>query len=348
VTKTLRVLGIETSCDETAAAVVENGRSILSNVVTSQIPIHQPYGGVVPEIASRAHVENIQAVVEAALKGQSPRGSAPFPKNLPVDLIAVTVGPGLVGSLLVGKVVAEMLAWVYKKPIVGVNHLEGHLLSILPGHPDLEPPYLALIVSGGHTEIIHVMDYGKYTIIGRTRDDAAGEAFDKVSRVLGLGYPGGPAIDKAAQKGKPTAIAFPRALMNDGFEFSFSGLKTSVLYYVRDNPDVLTSKKKIADVCASFQSAVVEVLVKKTIAAADKLGIKHIAVCGGVAANSALRAEFAAHAGSHKIHTASTLLCTDNGVMIAVAGYYKHTRIKTKDLSGGALAVDSSLAIENW
>jgi N6-L-threonylcarbamoyladenine synthase len=242
--KTIRVLGIETSCDETAAAVVENGRHILSNIVSSQVPIHQPYGGVVPELASRAHVETVQAVIESALKGQAARGVAPFPKNLPVDIVAVTVGPGLVGSLLVGKVVAEMLAWVYKKPIVGVNHLEGHLLSILPGHPDLEPPYLAVVVSGGHTELVHVMNYGKYHVLGRTRDDAAGEAFDKVSRILGLGYPGGPAIDRLAQKGNPKAVDFPRALMAEGFEFSFSGLKTSVVYHLRTTRKFWRPKRK--------------------------------------------------------------------------------------------------------
>ncbi len=345
--KTIRVLGIETSCDETAAAVVENGRHILSNIVSSQVPIHQPYGGVVPELASRAHVETVQAVVEAALKGQSARGVVPFPKNLPVDIVAVTVGPGLVGSLLVGKVVAEMLAWVYKKPIVGVNHLEGHLLSILPGHPDLEPPYLAVVVSGGHTELVHVINYGKYHVLGRTRDDAAGEAFDKVSRILGLGYPGGPAIDRLAHKGNPKAVNFPRALMGDGFEFSFSGLKTSVVYHLRDHPEILASKKKVADICASFQAAVVDVLVTKAVAAADKLGLKHIAVCGGVAANTGLREGFAAHGKKHKIHMASPLLCTDNGVMIAVAGYYKHCHAPHKH-EPEPLSVDSTLAIESW
>jgi N6-L-threonylcarbamoyladenine synthase len=346
--KTLRVLGVETSCDETAAAVVENGRHILSNVVSSQVPVHQPYGGVVPELASRAHVENVQAVIEAALKGQTGRGLPPFPKTLPVDAIAATVGPGLMGSLLVGKVVAEMLAWVYQKPLIGVNHLEGHLLSILPGHPDLEPPYLALVVSGGHTELIHVQDYGRYHILGRTRDDAAGEAFDKVSKLLGLGYPGGPVIDRMAHKGSSRAIAFPRALMDGGFDFSFSGLKTAVVYYLRDNPDVRTSKKKMADVCASFQAAVVEVLVKKTLAAADKLGLKHIAVCGGVAANSALRAAFTAQHKTHKLHMASPLLCTDNGVMIAVAGYYKHLHQTKKKFDAEPLIVDSTLAVANW
>src|SRR5262245_34649664 len=187
--KPIKVLGIETSCDETAAAVVESGRHILSNVVASQVALHQPFGGVVPEIASRAHVENAQAVVEAALKGQASRGQAPFPKPLPADVVAVTVGPGLIGSLLVGKVVAEMMAWVYDKPLLGVNHIEGHLLSILPGHPDLNPPYLALVASGGHTELVHVQDFGRYHVLGRTRDDAAGEAFDKVAKILGLGYP---------------------------------------------------------------------------------------------------------------------------------------------------------------
>jgi N6-L-threonylcarbamoyladenine synthase len=346
--KVLRVLGVETSCDETAAAVVENGRHILSNVVSSQVPVHQPYGGVVPELASRAHVENVQAVIEAALKGQTGRGLPPFPKTLPVDVIAATVGPGLMGSLLVGKVVAEMLAWVYQKPLIGVNHLEGHLLSILPGHPDLEPPYLALVVSGGHTELIHVQGYGKYHILGRTRDDAAGEAFDKVAKLLGLGYPGGPVIDRMAHKGSSRAIAFPRALMDGGFDFSFSGLKTSVVYYLRDNPEVMASKKKMSDVCASFQAAVVEVLVKKTLAAAEKLGVKHIAVCGGVAANSALRAAFAAQHKTHKIHMASPLLCTDNGVMIAVAGYYKFLHRSNKKFDAEPLVVNSTLAVANW
>jgi N6-L-threonylcarbamoyladenine synthase len=346
--KIIRVLGIETSCDETAAAVVENGRHILSNVVASQVSLHQPYGGVVPEIASRAHVESAQAVVEAALKGQAPRGQAPFPKTLPVDVIAVTVGPGLMGSLLVGKVVAEMLAWIYQKPMVPVNHLEGHLLSILPGNPDLEPPFLALVVSGGHTELVHVLDYGRYHILGRTRDDAAGEAFDKVSKLLGLGYPGGPAIDRLAAKGNPKAVAFPRAFLADGWDFSFSGLKTAVVYHLRDHPEILATKKKVADVCASFQAAVTEVLVKKTIAAAEKLNLRHIVLCGGVSANTALREAFAEHHKKHRVHTAAPALCTDNGVMIGVAGYYKYLRSAKKRFSPDALSVDSTLALKNW
>jgi N6-L-threonylcarbamoyladenine synthase len=228
-TKSLRVLGIESSCDETAAAVVENGRHILSNVVSSQVPLHKAYSGVVPEIASRAHVENIQAVIESALKGLNNRGMTPFPKILPVDVVAVTVGPGLVGSLLVGKAVAEMLAWAYQKPLVFVNHLEGHALSALPANPHLEPPYLALIASGGHTELVHVKKFGVYEVLGRTKDDAAGEAFDKVAKLLGLGYPGGPAIDKLAARGNPRAVDFPRPLLDEGLDFSFSGRPTPIL-----------------------------------------------------------------------------------------------------------------------
>lgn len=346
--KIIRVLGIETSCDETAAAIVENGRHIMSNVIASQVAIHQPYAGVVPELASRAHVENIQTVVQEALKGQVARGFMPFPKTFPVDVIAVTQGPGLIGSLLVGKVAAEMLSWVYQKPLVGVNHLEGHLLSVLPAHPHLEPPFLALIASGGHTELIFVKDYGHFNVLGQTQDDAAGEAFDKVSKLLDLGYPGGPHIDRLAVRGNPKAIEFPRPFLNDGWNFSFSGLKTSVVYYLRDNPSVKSSKKRIADVCASFQAAVVEVLVKKTLRAADHLGLKHIVVTGGVAANSALRGAFTQADKKYKIHLASPLLCTDNAVMIAVAGYYKYLKLKHKKYKPVPVPVDSTLSISNW
>lgn len=346
-TKPFRVLGLETSCDETAAAVVEDSRHILSNVVSSQTKLHQPFFGVVPEIASRAHVELVQGVVEAAVKGLSGRQAHPFPKTLPVDALAVTVGPGLMGALLVGKVAAEMLAWVYQKPLIPVNHLEGHLLSALPGHAELKPPFLALIASGGHTELVHVKSYGSYHVMGRTRDDAAGEAFDKVAKLLGLGYPGGPQIDKAAARGNPKAIAFPRPLLPEGWDFSFSGLKTAVVYYVRDNPSVLTVKKKVADICASFQAAVVEVLVKKTLAAAEKLDLKHIVIGGGVAANSALRAAFA-EATHVKVHTASHLLCTDNAVMIAVAGSYKYHHLPHKKFAVHPLSVDSTLTLHDW
>jgi N6-L-threonylcarbamoyladenine synthase len=344
-TKPVRVLGIETSCDETAAAVVENGRHILSNAVASQIAIHQPYAGVVPELASRAHVENAQAVVQAALKGLSGPGFLSFPKTLPVDVVAVTVGPGLAGSLLVGKMVAETLAWTFQKPLVPVNHVEGHLLSVLPANPRLEPPFLALVASGGHTELVHVKDYGKHHVLGRTRDDAAGEAFDKVAKLLGLGYPGGPVIDRLAVRGKADSVCFPRPFLNDGWDFSFSGLKTAVAYYVRDNPSVKESKKKIANVCAGFQAAVVEVLVGKTVAAAEKLGLKNVVVCGGVAANSALRNAFAVHGKKLKIHFAPPALCTDNAVMIAVAGYYRYLKAPTKKFQAKPLEVDSCLEL---
>ncbi len=346
--KNIKVLGIETSCDETAAAVVENGRHILSNVISSQVAIHQQYSGVVPELASRAHVENIQAVLEATLKGQNSRHTDPFPKTLPVDVIAVTEGPGLVGSLLVGKIVSEMLAWVYQKPLVGVNHLEGHLYSVLPGNPELNPPYLALVVSGGHTELIYVQKYGVYKVLGRTRDDAAGEAFDKVAKLLGLGYPGGPVINRLSAKGNPRAVSFPRPYLEGSWDFSFSGLKTAVLYFLRDNSSVTLSKKKTADVCASFQAAIIDVLVKKTISAAEKYGIKHIAIGGGVSANTALRNAFSLHGKKFKIHTASPLLCTDNGVMVAVAGYYKHLKSARKKFIPEPITVDSTLTVKNW
>jgi N6-L-threonylcarbamoyladenine synthase len=346
--KALRVLGIESSCDETAAAVVEGGRHILSNIIASQGAVHQPYAGVVPELASRAHLENVQAVLQAALKGQNGRDFSSFPKVLPVDLIAVTVGPGLIGSLLIGKVVAEMLAWVYQKPLVAVNHLEGHVFSVLPAHPHLEPPFLALIASGGHTELVHVKDYGQFQVLGQTRDDAAGEAFDKVAKVLELGYPGGPVIDRLSQKGNSKAVAFPRPALNEGLDFSFSGLKTAVSYYLRDNPGARSTKKKIADVCASFQAAVVEVLVKKTIAAAERIGVKQIVVSGGVAANSSLREQLLAHGKKFKVHMASPLLCTDNAVMIAVAGYYKYLKLPQKKFVPVSPDVDSTLPIQNW
>lgn len=347
-TKRLRVLGIETSCDETAAAVVEGGRHILSNAVATQIAIHQPYAGIVPELASRAHAENIQAVLEMALKPHGGRHAESFPKAFPAEIIAVTIGPGLMGSLLVGKIVAETLAMVYQKPLVTVNHLEGHLYSVLPGSPELEPPYVALIVSGGHTDIVHVEAFGKYKVLGRTRDDAAGEAFDKVAKMLNLGYPGGPVIDRLAQKGNPKAVAFPRPFLNDTYDFSFSGLKTAVLYHLKANPGILESKKRIADVCASFQAAVVDVLVGKTLMAAEKLNVKHVVVCGGVAANSGLREAFALHAKKHKVHAPSPLLCTDNAVMIAVAGYYKWMKRGPKKFTPTPIESDSTLALANW
>jgi N6-L-threonylcarbamoyladenine synthase len=357
------ILGIETSCDECSASVVRhhpdpNGPArieVKSLATFSQIALHRPYGGVVPEIASRNHLETVNEMIDRALKESGVAAAD-------LDAIAVTNRPGLVGALLVGVSAAKAMAYALSKPLVPVHHLEGHAASVFLEETaqgprrELPMPMLLAIVSGGHTNLylaktapeLWPPDFLKRALIGRSRDDAAGEAFDKVSKLLGLGYPGGPVIDRMAHKGSSRAIAFPRALMDGGFDFSFSGLKTAVVYYLRDNPDVRTSKKKMADVCASFQAAVVEVLVKKTLAAADKLGLKHIAVCGGVAANSALRAAFTAQHKTHKLHMASPLLCTDNGVMIAVAGYYKHLHQTKKKFDAEPLIVDSTLAVANW
>jgi N6-L-threonylcarbamoyladenine synthase len=308
------VLGIESSCDETSAAVLADGRRILSNVVASQDAIHAPYGGVVPELASRRHLEVVVPVVEKAL------GDAAV--ALPdLDGIAVTQGPGLVGSLLVGLSVAKSLAYVHRKPLVGVNHLEGHVYAAFLEEPPPEHPFLALVVSGGHTALYHARAPLAYTLVGQTRDDAAGEAFDKVAKLLGLGFPGGPIIQKTAEHGDPRAIAFPLAQMTDGArDFSFSGIKTSVALYVkREGP---LGERGVADVAASFQAAVVKMLVRKTVRAALHLGIKRIVVTGGVAANGPLRQALRAEAAEHGLllHIPSARLCTDNAAMIAAAG----------------------------
>jgi N6-L-threonylcarbamoyladenine synthase len=280
---TFRVLGIESSCDETAAAIVEDGTRVLSDIVASQHEVHARYGGVVPELASRAHILNVVPVVQAALE----RAGIPLEE---LDGIAVTNAPGLIGGLLVGLQTAKALAWVTELPLVGVHHLEGHLSAVYL-EPDPPPlPHLALIVSGGHTSLVRVDDHGVLVELGRTRDDAAGEAFDKGAKLLGLGYPGGAVIDKLARTGDPTAVPFPRSmtLEHHGFDFSFSGLKTALLHHVRAHgvPD----GQPLADLCASYQAAIVEVLVRKTRRAARKLDLHHVQVCGGVAANSGLRA----------------------------------------------------------
>ena len=271
------ILGIETSCDETAAAVVANGAAVLSSVVSSQVDLHARFGGVVPELASRAHVELLppviaETLVEAGLDGDG------------VHAVAATVGPGLVGSLLVGASAAKALALVWNVPFVGVNHLEAHLYGALLEEPELQLPMVVLLVSGGHTMLVEMEDHGRYRLLGQTIDDAAGEAFDKVARYLGLGYPGGPAIDRLAMEGDPHAVAYPRAMIDEGYDFSFSGLKTSVITHVRKHPDV-----PVADVAASFQEAVVDVLVTKARRAARERGAKGLALAGGVAANSSLR-----------------------------------------------------------
>jgi N6-L-threonylcarbamoyladenine synthase len=307
------ILGIETSCDETAAAVVRDGRDVLSSVVSSQIDIHARFGGVVPEIASRAHVELLTPVIAEALVEAGVDESG-------IDAVAVTIGPGLIGSLLVGVSAAKALALVLDVPFVGVNHLEAHFIASFLEEPELEPPLVVLLVSGGHTLLVEVAEIGRYRLLGSTIDDAAGEAFDKVARFLGLGYPGGPAIDREAMKGDPQAIRFPRALYDDGLDFSFSGLKTSVINHVRKNPEVHT-----VDVCASFQEAVVDVLVTKARRAADQVGASGMALAGGVAANSLLRERFldACTEDGRQGFLPSRAMCTDNAAMIAATGFYR-------------------------
>ncbi len=311
---TVRILGIETSCDETAAAVVADGRAILSNIISSQVDLHRQYGGVVPELASRRHVELVLPVVEEAL-------TAAGVGLADLDAVAVTAGPGLVGALLVGLSAAKALAWARELPLVAVNHLRGHIYANFLANPDLSFPLLCLVVSGGHTDLVYLESHRSLRLLGHTRDDAAGEAFDKVARVLGLGYPGGPLLDSLAQGGNPEAIAFPRAYLEEGsYDFSFSGLKTAVINYVR-MPD---PRLPLADVAASFQAAVAEVLVDKTVQAAQQLGVRHILLAGGVAANSALRRRLDQEAGRRGLGVTypPPLLCTDNAAMIAAAGHF--------------------------
>ena len=310
------ILAIESSCDETAASVVKNGRCVLSNIISSQIAIHTLYGGVVPEIASRKHIEKINQVVEAALKEADVTLDD-------IDAIGVTYGPGLVGALLVGVAEAKAIAYAKKKPLVGVHHIEGHVSANYIEHPDLEPPFLCEIISGGHTHLVIVKDYGSFEILGRTRDDAAGEAFDKVARAIGLGYPGGPKIDKLAKEGNPHAIDFPRAHMEDApYDFSFSGLKTAVLNYINQEPIVE------ADIAASFQQAVVDVLVDNAIRAAKDYHMDRLAIAGGVASNGALRAamEAACEKEGIRFYRPSPIFCTDNAAMIGVAAYYEYQK----------------------
>ena len=314
------VLGLETSCDETAAALVEDGRRVLSDVVSTQVDIHRRWGGVVPELASRNHIVQVMPVLHEALTRAG--------KTLAdVDLIAVTSGPGLIGALLVGVQVAKTLSLALGKPFVGANHLEGHLLAARLLEDAPEPPFLGLIVSGGHTSFYEVQDYGRYRLVGSTRDDAAGEAYDKTARILGLPYPGGLPIDQLARNGNPEAIRFPRALpQHDSFDVSFSGLKTSVLNHVRKHG--VPEGQALADLCASFQEAVADVLSKKFVAAARQLGLERMVLSGGVAANSRLRAlclERAQERGL-KLYLPPVRLCTDNGAMIAAAGYEAYRR----------------------
>lgn len=325
--KQLVTLGIESSCDETSAAVVVGGREILSNVISSQIDVHKKFGGVVPEVASRKHVEMVNVVIKEALDEANVTMDD-------IDIIGVTYGPGLVGALLVGLSAAKALAYATGKDFVGVNHIEGHICANFLAHKELKPPFVSLVVSGGHTNIVNIKDYGEYEILGRTRDDAAGEAYDKIARAIGLGYPGGPLIDKLAKSGKKDAISFPRAHIEDGeYDFSFSGVKSSVLNYLNkmhmEKKDVNT-----ADVAASFQEAVVDVLVTNTISAAIKQKSKKIAIAGGVAANSRLRERFVEEGEKNglEVFFPPIILCTDNAAMIASAAYYEYLKGNLSDM----------------
>ena len=315
------ILAIESSCDETAAAVVKNGRSVLSNIISSQIDLHTLYGGVVPEIASRKHIEKINQVIEEALKTAQVSMED-------IDAIAVTYGPGLVGALLVGVSAAKALAFATGKPLIGVHHIEGHISANYIENTNLEPPFMSLVVSGGHSHLVVVKDYGEYEIIGRTRDDAAGEAFDKVARAIGLGYPGGPKIDKISKEGNPEAIKFPRAKVGENvYDFSFSGLKSAVLNYL-NACQMKGETVNVPDVAASFQKAVTDVLVEHAIHGAKEYGFTKLAIAGGVASNSALRASMKAacdKAGIQFFHP-SPIFCTDNAAMIGVAGYYEYIK----------------------
>ena len=317
--KDIYILAIESSCDETAAAVIKNGRTVLSNVISSQIELHKLYGGVVPEIASRKHIEKINQVIQSALDEAHMTLEE-------MTAIAVTYGPGLVGALLVGVAEAKAIAYAANKPLVGVHHIEGHVSANFIDHPDLEPPFVCLIVSGGHTHLVVVKDYGEFEIIGRTMDDAAGEAFDKVARAVGLGYPGGPKVDKAAKEGNPHAMEFPRAKVGgSAYDFSFSGLKSAVLNHI-NQCEMKGETIHVPDLAASFQNAVVDVLVSRAVAAAKEYGYGKLAIAGGVASNSALRAGMkeACEKEGIKFYYPSPIFCTDNAAMIGAAAYYEY------------------------
>lgn len=323
--KDVITLGIESSCDETAAAVVVNGRKVLSNVINSQIEIHTKYGGVVPEIASRCHVEVINQLVKEALK----KANITYQD---IDVISTTYGPGLVGALLVGVSYAKGLSYAMQKPLVGVNHIEGHIAANYLTYEELKPPFLCLIISGGHTHLVKVNDYTKFEIIGRTKDDAIGEAYDKVARVVGLGYPGGPKIDKMAEEGKPN-IKLPKSNV-EGLNFSFSGIKTAVINLNHKNPNI-----NKADLCASFEKVTTEMLLDNVIKAIDETHFKDIVLAGGVAANSYIRKEFKimSEEKNVKVYYPEIKLCTDNAAMIASAGYYNYIEGKISSLNLNAV-----------
>lgn len=318
------ILGIESSCDETSASIVKNGREVLSNVIDSQIKIHEQFGGVVPEIASRNHIEAISNVVSTALKEANIEMDR-------IDGIACTYGPGLVGALLVGVSYTKALSYALNKPLIGTNHIHGHIAANYITHPELEPPFLCLIISGGHTHLVHIKSYTEFEILGKTRDDAVGEAFDKVARVIGLGYPGGPKVDKLAKEGKPT-IELPKTHF-DNLDFSFSGIKTAVINLHHKTPEL-----NKADLCSSFEKVVTEELIENTLKAAKQLKIKKIALAGGVSANSYIREQFInLEKQGYQIFYPEPILCTDNAAMIASAGYYQYLAGTRSDLSLNAV-----------
>ena len=328
----VRILAIESSCDETAASVVEDGRKVLSNVIYSQIDLHTLYGGVVPEIASRAHIEKIDPVITSALDQAGCRLTD-------IDAVAVTYGPGLVGPLLVGVAEAKAIAFAAGLPLIGVHHIYGHICANFIEHEDLEPPFMTLVVSGGHTHLVNVTGHGEYEVIARTRDDAAGEAFDKVARAIGLGYPGGPKIDAAAKRGKDDAIPFPRAKVNDSeFDFSFSGLKSAVLNFL-NHAEMKGETVNADDLAASFQKAVVDVLTDHSIMAIRKYGAYDFALAGGVASNSALRASLEQACSKEGVgfYVPSPVYCTDNAAMIGVAAYSDYIKGNFADLTLNAV-----------
>ena len=322
--KDIITLGIESSCDETSVAVIKNGREILSNIIDTQIPIHEKYGGVVPEIASRNHIEAISRVTKKAIKEAKI-------SLLEIDAITPTYGPGLVGALLVGLSYAKGLSYAIKKPLVGVNHIQGHIAANYLTYPELKPPFICVMTSGGNTQIVKVEDYTKFEVLGKTRDDAIGEAFDKVARVVGLGYPGGPKVDKLAKEGIPN-IELPKTHF-DNLDFSFSGIKTAVINLHHKNPDI-----NKANLCASFQKTVTEILIENTKKAIKNTGIKVIALAGGVSANSYIRKEFAKlEKEDIKIYMPDLKLCTDNAAMIGSAGYYNYIAGKRDNLDLNAV-----------
>lgn len=323
--KDIYILGIESSCDETSASVVKNGREVLTNIISSQVPIHEKFGGVVPEIASRNHVEAISNVTKKALKEANI-------KLEDIDAISCTYGPGLVGALLVGVSYSKALSYAAKKPLIATNHIEGHIAANYITNKELKPPFVCVIISGGHTHLVHIKDYKNFEILGKTRDDAIGEAFDKVARVIGLGYPGGPKIDKLAKEGKPT-IHLPQTYF-ENLDFSFSGIKTAVINLHHRTPDI-----NKADLAASFQKAVTDVIVNNAVKAAESLNISTIALAGGVSANSYIRSRFLEleQTKQMKIYYPEPILCTDNAAMIASAGYYNYINGITSNLELNAI-----------